>query len=265
MISRLDIPSIRRVLRQWWFAPLFLTFQLLPPYASTGYRLMDWGAVNQFIITHPVKAEMAAIYPVFKIVPVLLIIGLFAGSRLINRLFFGYVALVYALAAILQSVSVSGRYGLAVCTGNLVTFLALSFVWAREAVTTKTGSSIGGHPVIRYWPFLPALLAFWYPVNPRTLLPDFNPVYFINSGAGLSFCLATPLFLCVLLLQSRDGRNSLLAYTAFIGLYMGLSNLVLEWVIIPAYWWIGMLHIPLTIISGHCLIWNAKRSSGPST
>jgi hypothetical protein len=210
---------------------------------------MDWGAVNQFIITHPVKAEMAAVYPVFKIVPVLLIIGLFTGKRWLNRLFYAYVALVYVLAAILQSVSVSSRYGLAVCTANLVTFLTLSILWASEAVTLKSGMSIGGHRVLQYWPFLPALLAFWYPVNPQTLLPDFNPAYFIYTGAGLSFCLATPLFLSVLLMPSHSGTIKLLACTAFVGLYMGISNLALEWVIIPSYWWIGVLHVPLTVIS----------------
>jgi hypothetical protein len=265
MISRPDIPSMRHVLRQWWFVPLFLALQLIPPYASLGYRIMDWAAVNQFIITHPVKAEMAALFPLFKIVPILLIIGLFTGDRLMTRLFYAYVALVYALAAILQSVSISGRYGWAVCTGNLVTFFMLSILWAGESVKINTGSPIGGHPAIQYWPFLPALLTFWFPVNPQTLLPDFNPAYFFNSGAGLSFCLATPLFLSVLLMPSYREKNKLLACTSFVGLYMGLSNLVLEWVIIPSYWWIGVLHVPLTVISALGLLKVARQIAVRST
>jgi hypothetical protein len=35
---------------------------------------------------------------------------------------------------------------------------------------------------------------------------------------------------------------------------MGVSNLALEWVIIPQFWWIGVLHLPLVIISAYSLV-----------
>jgi hypothetical protein len=42
-----------------------------------------------------------------------------------------------------------------------------------------------------------------------------------------------------------------MAVTAFVGLYMGLGNLLLEFVILPQWWWIGCLHFPLVILSAY--------------
>jgi hypothetical protein len=127
-------------------------------------------------------------------------------------------------------------------------------LWIKEAIRGKSTIPLQNLTIGNIWPLLLALFAFWFPVHPSTLLPDFNPVYLFTSGAGLSFCLSTPLFLSVLMLIFPDVNRVLLASTAFIGLYMGVSNLVLEWVIIPQYWWIGVLHVPLVIVSGYCLI-----------
>lgn len=41
--------------------------------------------------------------------------------------------------------------------------------------------------------------------------------------------------------------------TGFVGVMLGLGNLVLEFIIYPNWWWIGILHIPLFVISLYCL------------
>jgi len=244
---------IRNGFHRWWFLFLLLLPQLLPPYSSHGYAWTEWAAVNQFVITHPIKTEVEVLFPLFKVIPLLLVTQMLFSRRLIPWLFYGYAAIVFALTAGLQSISVSEQWGLAICTGNVVTFLFLSGLWMKEAIRRKHSIPLHNLTIGNLWPLLLALPAFWYPVNPQTLLPEFNPVYLITSGAGLSFCLATPLFLSVVLLAYPNTNNILLACTAFIGLYMGVSNLALEWVIIPQFWWIGVLHIPLVIISAYSL------------
>jgi hypothetical protein len=246
--------SMRNMGRRWWFLPLLLLPQLIPPFATQGYRLIDWPAVNQFIITHPVKAIFPAVYPVFKVIPLLLLAGIVFNNKAAARLFLIWVAFDYVLVSLLQSFSISSRYGVAVCTGNLVTFLFLAVIWACEALRPAVLLSIRNQPLRRFWPVILALFAFWYPVNPQTLLPDFNPAYLITSGAGLSFCLSTPLFLSIALIAFPSANKGWIACAAFVGLFMGVSNLVLEWVIIPTYWWIGVLHLPLVLISAYALI-----------
>jgi len=57
--------SIEAARRQWWFLPIILLLQFIPPYASQDYRLREWGAVNAYIVTHPIKGSFTALFPVF--------------------------------------------------------------------------------------------------------------------------------------------------------------------------------------------------------
>ena len=154
----------------------------------------------------------------------------------------------------LQNISVSDRYGLAVCSANGIVFLGLAGLWFREAAAPKNRFEVQARPAWRYWPLLPAILAFWEPINPTTLGPDFNPVYLLTSGAALSFCLATPLYLAVLCIHFPQVNKTVLIATAFTGALMAFGNLVLEFVILPDYWWIGILHIPLLILSCYAIL-----------
>lgn len=244
---------IRAILHDWWFLALWLLPEFLPPYTSRGYSLSDWGNVNVYIITHPIKSVSAELFPVFQSIPLILLTVLFIFGRQASRFFAAYLAVTNLFFAFLQNISISETLGVAVSTGNLVIFLLLAFFWFREALHPQNRLDIRKDNLWKYWPLFLALLAFWRPLNGQVLQPDFNPLYLFTSGAGLSFCLSTPLYLAVLILAFPIVNKTLLASTAFIGLFMVISNLILEFLIIPAYLWIGVLHFPLVILSAYSL------------
>lgn len=237
----------------WWFPLPWILLQLVPSYASRGYKPFELPALNQYVITHPIKSEITNYLPFFQLVPLVLLVGLFVFNGKAVRLFTGYATIIYALAGVLQSVSISERWGLAICTGNLLTFSALAVLWLLETIRPQSGLIIRQKGFRHYWPLALAFFAFWGPVNPQTLLPDFNLKYLITSGTGLSFCLTTPLYLVVLNLAYPGVNRILMASLAFVGFYMGIFNLILEFLIIPSYWWIGVLHFPLLILSAWSL------------
>lgn len=240
---------IEAAAKQWWFLLLILLLQLIPPYTSQGYPLHEWGNVNVYILTHPIKGDFGPLYPLFQIIPLALLVALFFAGKRVTRVFSAWVALSYFIVAFLQSVSISDRYGFAVCTSNVLTFLVLAGLWTWEAASPKNQFDAPGGPMWRYWPIILALIAFWSPVNPITLTPDFNPTYLLTSGAGLSFCLSTPLYLAILTLYFPHVNKPVFVATGFVGVMMGLGNMLLEFVIYPAWWWIGVLHLPLLVIS----------------
>ena len=241
------------VKHQYWFLPLILLPQILPPYALHGYKLYEWGEVNAYILLHPIKSYFTGLFPFFQIIPLFLLIAIPFARMRIARLFSVYVAISYTLIAFLQSISISDKYGFAVCTANVITFLILASLWLWESIFPKNEFGFQKIPAWKYSIILIALLPFWEPVNPFTLLPDFNPMYVFTSGAGLSFCLVTPLYLAILVLYFPHVNKTVFIATGLIGVVMGLGNLALEFVIYPSYWWIGILHIPLFIISAYSL------------
>lgn len=253
---------MKTVARQWWFLPLILLPQFIPPYTSNGYKLREWGTVNAYILTHPVKGYFTDLNPFFQIITLFLLVAvLFAGKR-VARLFSAYVALSYTLIAFLQSFSISDKYGFAVCTANVITFLILASLWLWESIFPKNEFGLSKIPAWKYWTMLLALFAFWCPVNPLTLTPDFNPIYIFTSGTSLSFCLVTPLYLAILVIYFPQVNKSIFIATGLIGVMLSLGNFVLEFVIIPSYWWIGVLHIPLLILSSCSVVLSFNQIAG---
>jgi hypothetical protein len=244
----------KAVVRQWWFLPLILLPQIIPPYASHGYKLHEWGTVNAYILTHSIKGYWIGLFPFFQIIPLVLLGAIFFAGKRVTRLFNVYVALSYTAIPFLQNISISDKYGFAVLTANVITFLILASLWFWEAIFPKNAFELRKLPAWQYWPLLLALLAFWFPVNPHTLTPDFNPVNILTSGTGLSFCMVTPLYLAILILHFPHVNKPVFIATGLIGVVMSLGNFVLEFVMIPSYWWIGVLHIPLFTLSSYSLV-----------
>jgi hypothetical protein len=247
------------LMRKGWFLIVFLFVQAIPPYAAHGYAWQDLPFVNAYILTHPIKIFSANLFPIFQIIPLLLLMAVFFFRNRVSRIFSLYVAFTYFLVAFLQNISISGKYGLAICVGNVLTFLLLASIWFGECISPKNELVVHRLPLWKYWPIVLALLAFWEPINPQTLLPDFNPMYMLTSGAGLSFCMITPLYLAILITFFGQKNQGMWMATSLIGIIMSLGNMVLEFVIYPSYWWIGVLHFPLFILSMVGFILSVRR------
>jgi len=92
-----------------------------------------------------------------------------------------------------------------------------------------------------------ALLAFWAPFD-AAIQPSFRPILLLTApDYGLTFCLTTPVFLFLLILFYPDVDPLAYRLTAFNGLLYGLINMThfAE----PSRVWMGVLHLPLLILS----------------
>lgn len=136
-----NLPSwkiIETVGKKWWFLLLILLPQIIPPYIAQGYNLSEWGMVNAYILVHPIKGgHFASFYPFFQVIPLALLLAILLMRKRVTRVFSAYVATTYVMVAFLQNVSISDRYGLAVCTANVITFLILAGFWFWETVSPQ--------------------------------------------------------------------------------------------------------------------------------
>jgi hypothetical protein len=256
---------LERITRRWWFFLLLILLQVVPPYTA---RECDWseiGAVTGEILSRSFVFSTSALRPVlplFKVLPVLLIaLVLRLGARA-ARVFSLYVALNYALVAFLQSIAVTERYGLGVITINLIMFLLVALFWLWEAIARENDLAPQQRPLWKYWVVPLAAIAFWYPLDPETMMPDFNLAYLLTGVAGLTFCMMTPVYLALLTLYHPRINRATLRVTALVGLIIGFYNMLVNFGFAPeTMWWNGVLHIPLVILSLYALILSFLSSS----
>jgi hypothetical protein len=99
----------------------------------------------------------------FNIVALALLVSLCVWGNKVARVFALYAGLNYILFALLQGVTITDRYGVAIVTGNVIVMLLVAFTWLWEAVVMKGDYSLRGVRRTRLWVVPLVLLAFWYP------------------------------------------------------------------------------------------------------
>lgn len=259
--NRLNSSKLERITRRWWFFLLFILLQFVtPPYASKGYKWDQWGDVIMYSLRNAVIYSYPEIFPIFKIIPIVLIVLIVVFRNKVGRLFSIYVVFSYMLFAFGQNIGVTEKYGVVICTVNLIMFPAVAGFWAWEAIVPQNDFTPAKIPIWRYWVVPPALMAFWFPADPRTVMPDFNPAYLLTNGAGIAFCTMTPVYVGLLTIYYPRVNIATLRVTSLVGLIIGLNNMNLNFFISPCIlWWNGILHIPLLGISVYGLILSLKK------
>ncbi|RKY21198.1 MAG: hypothetical protein DRP62_08130 [Planctomycetota bacterium] len=144
--------KLERITLKWWFFLLFVLIQFIPPYASKGYKFPEeWGSVISQAIGKAVIYSHSELYPIFKIIPIILLIGIIVLRNKVARLFSIYVSISYVLFAFGQSISVTEKYGVAICPINVIMFLAVAVFWIWEAVVLKNDFTFKKQPIWKYW------------------------------------------------------------------------------------------------------------------
>ena len=113
-----------------------------------------------FALSYAFIYSHSELFPVFKIIPIILIVLIIVLRNKVTRLFNIYVAFSYVLFAFGQSIAVTEKYGVAICTLNVIMFLAVACFWAWEAIALQNDFRPAKIPVWRYWivPFVRGIL-----------------------------------------------------------------------------------------------------------
>jgi hypothetical protein len=236
---------MRRLANSPWLILLVAMMVLLPPYVSTGFNVSEILQINSYILTHSIKHDYAAVFPLSNIIALLVLSGVYLAGQRLNRVFSAFISFAYLISGLLQNVSISERYGLAICTSTLFLTLLVAGSWLQEFLTHENDFSHRPHHQ-RIVVLLPlALLALWQPVNQASMLPDFQLHNFIILGSSLTFCMMTIVAICILLAYYPNVNKGTLRVTSIVGLLIGVGNLWLEFIYMPELLWVGVLHIPL--------------------
>lgn len=239
---------LEKTSRQWWFFLLIVLVQfVIMPVATRNF---DFQQIQSIISTNLTKAlifKLTALYPYFQLLSFLLIGGLFLLRNRFRGIFSLYVTISYLAFAILQNIAITEKYGFSMVTINILMFSGISCIWLWETLHPKTNYSFRNLNWKTYWMIPLALLAFWTPLNMKTLEFSFTGNAFLNNGSALTFCMMTPIFLTIQTLCMPQANRVAYRMTAFIGILLGLYNLPA--LFNPYTVNLGILHLPLLFIS----------------
>lgn len=229
-----------------------LICSFLPVFAASPFSQQDSSLVIKEVLMKN-SVEYLWFSPFIHVAFVVLIVFLyFYGSR-IGRVADSFFAILFLFMAFSNHIAVTDTYGLAVVTGNLVPVLIVGMLWVWEAYKPQNNYVFQKLPAWRYWVIPFAILAFWSPINAQ-LDPDFSPLLLLNSSFGIMFCFTTPVIIAILTLIYPRVNMLVFRATSFVGLVIGLFN-ILSYFTMPGYTlWNLFLHTPLILISAYGLL-----------
>ena len=258
--------KLESVTRKWWFFLLFILLQFIPSYTSIPIDPSQIGLVIGEALSNALIYNFQSIFFLFKIIPLVLILSIPYLKNKVSRVFSFYVAISYVLFATLQSIAVTETYGLVILSANLIMFLFVAILWFWEALAMKNDLSTPRLTPSTLWVIPLAILAFWYPINTTTMMPDLNPLGIIANEAGLTFCMMTPVYLAALIIYYPNINLATLRVTSIVGVIIGFYNILVNFVwYYELMFWNGILHIPLIVLSVYALILSFRKMGNLTT
>lgn len=241
--------ALDRLTRKWWLYILLMLLFFLPSYAERSFDPRQSSDLVGEVLSNPIINTNPILGPIAKLIPVVLIAAIFLSGNRARRLFNSFVALLTLAIALFQNSAITKGHGLVVLTGNLILILVVSFAWMWEVAAERNDFSPRKFPLWKWWVAPVTLLPFLAPVNSISLSPDFNLAGMLTNSSGLTYCFITPVVLAVLSLFHPTVNLPVLRISSFIGILFGAINMLMWFVMEPLGWWMGILHIPLVILS----------------
>lgn len=238
-----------RLTRKWWLYILFLLLFFLPSYAERSYDPRQSSDLVGEVLSNPIINTFPILGPIAKLIPVILIAALIISGNKARWLFNAYIAILYLAIALFQNSAITESHGLVVLTGNLMLILVVSLAWMWEVAAERNDFSPRKIPLWQWWVAPVMLLPFLAPVNSTSLSPDFNLAGMLTNSSGLTYCFMTPVILAVLSLFHPTVNLPVLRVSSFVGILFGAINMLMWFVMEPLGWWMGVLHIPLVVLS----------------
>lgn len=247
--SRRSYAVFKTLSQKWWVYIVLLLLFFLPTYSSVSFDQRETPMVIQQVLKDPLVYSYPLLMPISKVITALLVLAVFTFGNRARRVFNIYITLIYIGLALFQTSAFTEDYGFVVLSGNLVLVFVLALGWGVETLVERNDFSKRHISFWKWWVAPMALLAFLAPVGSDSLAPDFNLLGMLRNPACLTYCMFTPIVIAIMTLFHPTVNRPLLRLMSFVGVIFGLVNVITWFIISPSGWWMGILHMPLLLIS----------------
>jgi hypothetical protein len=223
----------------------------LPFMSDISYPAEETSRVVLEVMGTSFASRVAPVLPLAKLALLAVAASPFLARRDVARVVLGYYGVVLVPIGFFQNMSVLTTYGFVWMYGNTLVDLLVASRCAIDLVQGRTRVDGTRLRRARLWLLVPMALALLGPYAADAagnVVPDFGRAL-LASDSGVTYCMVTPVVLGTLLLFPDGVDEDTLSYLAFVGLAFGAMNLLTCFVMVPASWWMGVLHLPLVLTS----------------
>lgn len=239
-----------------WFKVILLLVTFIPTYTEIAYDPANTSKVIASVLSNPPVNNFGFFLPVAKILLALAAIAVTVGTKKSSRILLGYYAAILVVIGIFQNMSGTSAYGFSWIIGNTIVMLIVSAFCAYDAIKGKSDFDKKHFEAKRLWVIFPMLLAWLMPyaINEQGIVkPDFSLFVFLNE-AGVTYCMITPVIIGAMILFSKGVYKPIFSIISFVGFIFGVMNMLTWFVFNSPNWWMGILHLPLLILSFYALL-----------
>lgn len=232
----------------------------IPVLTETGYEPQNTIHVIAEVLMHPYINNLGIFLPLAKAVLTAVVLSpFFMNRRAAGRLVFSYYSALLLVIGLFQNMA-DTHYGFTFIIGNLmVQYTIMAFcIWD----CIKGISQFDKHTLDcqKLWvvQFMLLALLMPYAFKNGAVTPAIHTVF--KNEAGVTYCMIIPVIVGMLILFHRSVYKPTMHIVSFLGFGFGILNMMTWFGFRPMDWWMGVLHLPLLIIS-----WYGLRLSSPGT
>ncbi|WP_156231773.1 hypothetical protein [Corynebacterium occultum] len=263
--------------RRWWpTRVLILLAFVIPLFTEGGYDPRDTSRVISTTLQDPLIHQWEILRPLatglLAGMVVMTFLSAFSGrsrgvreKRAVARvLLFAYIFFIL-VTGFLQNMGQTEEWGFVWVVGNTVVMVLVSFALLPDVRHRLSIIRRRDFRPAMSWTLLPGLFAFIapYSLSGDIILPPGVGERLVLGDSGITYCFLTPVFLSLLLCFHPGIHSGTLSVISFAGLGFGLFNMLTWFLLNPESWWMGVLHLPLLILSLSGLViarWSIDRA-----
>ena len=249
--------KIEYIVGKWWFYVILAIALFLPSYSTIKYASTDTTKVIEEVLRNPLIYTYPALFTLSKLLMIEMVAGVIVFSYMYRKIFAYYIFALLMVVAIFQNSANTADYGFVFLVGNAIVTVLVALAWLREAIKPEneyTKPKDWGWK----WMLVPlVLLAFWFPAN-SLAQPDWSFAELFSNGAMLTYCMVTPILLFLLITAYPRVNIVTFKLTRFVALMFAIMNMITWFVLNNDYWYMGIMHLPLLILSVIAMCMNAK-------
>lgn len=239
-----------------WFKAILTILVFLPAITQFPYNPANTADVIESVMSHPLVASISLLLPIAKLILLFAVLIPIISDRFSKRIFLGYYCMILIITGIFQNMAVTDDYGFVWLLGNTCVQFAILFYCLYDLFRNITIIKRENVNKKRLWVVVLMLLAFLMPykVNIFGIVRPSFTVSVLWNESGVTYCMITPVIIGIMLIFSKGVYKPVMSVVSYVGLLFGLLNMMTWFGMQNENWWMGILHLPLFILSFYSLI-----------